>query len=184
MYEGERPRTGWAEILFLAERLASKPRLVPADPEQRAQMLGLCFELCGEQGLGWSRRLELMGRRPVAAAPEAGSMQWKYGVAEAADAAAATRRIGEILGLLEARLARSRAAGESYFMGAALSALDLYWAAFSNMLAPMPPERCPIPGGMLPIYAYVAPGSAPIDPALLAHRDLIFERHLSLPMDF
>jgi len=184
MYESERPRTGWAEILFLAERLAPEPRLVPRDPELRAQMLGLCFELCGEQGLGWCRRLELMARQPAAAPPEAGSMQWKYGIADAADTAAATRRIGEILGVLAAQLARGRASGGRYFFGAELCALDLYWAAFSNMLAPMPPERCPIPERMRPIYAYLAPGAAPVDARLLEHRDFVFDRHLPLPMDF
>jgi glutathione S-transferase len=184
IYENERPRTGWAEILFLAERLASEPRLVPRDPAERAQMLGLCFEICGEQGLGWSRRLELMGRGPAQGAPEAGSMQWKYGIAEVGDVSVATQRCNEILGLLAAQLARSQASGGRYFMGSALTALDLYWAAFSNMLAPMPRERCPIPGAMAPIYAYVAPGANPIDSKLLAHRDFIFEQHLVLPMDF
>src|ERR1700758_5193412 len=30
IYDEERPRAGWAEILLLAERLAPQPRLVPA----------------------------------------------------------------------------------------------------------------------------------------------------------
>jgi len=60
MYEDERPRSGWAEILWLAERLAPKPALVPADPEQRALLFGLAHEICGEMGLGWCRRLEIV----------------------------------------------------------------------------------------------------------------------------
>ena len=40
MYASERPRSGWAEILFLAERLAPAPALVPSDPRERAWMLG------------------------------------------------------------------------------------------------------------------------------------------------
>src|ERR1051325_8294529 len=47
-YERERPRTGWAEILFLAERLAPTPALIPADPEQRTLLFGLAHEICGE----------------------------------------------------------------------------------------------------------------------------------------
>src|SRR4051812_19943346 len=39
-YEDERPRTGWAEILFLAERLAPEPALIPTDPERRAMLFG------------------------------------------------------------------------------------------------------------------------------------------------
>jgi glutathione S-transferase len=57
MYEDERPRTGWAAILLLAERLSPEPRLVPRDPRDRALVFGLSHEICGELGLGWCRRL-------------------------------------------------------------------------------------------------------------------------------
>src|SRR3954462_6769890 len=36
IYEKERPRSGWAEILLLAERLAPTPSVLPKDPAQRA----------------------------------------------------------------------------------------------------------------------------------------------------
>jgi hypothetical protein len=36
IYDNEQPRSGWAEILLLAERLAPKPSLLPADPAERA----------------------------------------------------------------------------------------------------------------------------------------------------
>src|SRR5215470_17666328 len=36
IYEQERPRAGWSEILLLAERLVPAPALLPADPAQRA----------------------------------------------------------------------------------------------------------------------------------------------------
>src|SRR6187549_610824 len=32
IYDDERPRAGWAEILLLAERLAPAPALLPKDP--------------------------------------------------------------------------------------------------------------------------------------------------------
>src|SRR5499426_2575422 len=57
MYGDERPRTGWAEILLLAERLAPEPPLLPADPEERAVVFGIAHEICGELGLAWCRRL-------------------------------------------------------------------------------------------------------------------------------
>jgi hypothetical protein len=60
MFEDERPRSGWAEILLLAERLAPKPALVPAEPAQRAFCFGVAHEICGEMGLGWCRRLEMV----------------------------------------------------------------------------------------------------------------------------
>ena len=60
IYENERPRNGWAEILLLSERLAPTPSLLPADPTERALVFGLAHEICGEAGLGWSRRLPLV----------------------------------------------------------------------------------------------------------------------------
>ena len=58
--DDEPPRSGWAEILLLAERLAPEPRLIPADPDERALLFGLSHEICGEMGLAWCRRLELI----------------------------------------------------------------------------------------------------------------------------
>ena len=59
IYENERPRSGWAEILLFAERYAPAPPLLPTDPAERALVFGLGHEICGEDGLGWSRRLQL-----------------------------------------------------------------------------------------------------------------------------
>src|SRR5258706_2714320 len=56
VYDDERTRAGWAEILFLAERLAPQPSLIPAEPEDRVRFFGLAHEICGEDGLGWNRR--------------------------------------------------------------------------------------------------------------------------------
>jgi hypothetical protein len=60
MYDDERPRSGWADILLLAERLAPAPPLLPAKADERALAFGLAHEICGEAGLGWSRRLQLI----------------------------------------------------------------------------------------------------------------------------
>ena len=54
IYDNEPPRSGWAEILLLAERLAHKPSLLPTDPAERALVFGISHEICGEAGLGWS----------------------------------------------------------------------------------------------------------------------------------
>ena len=182
MYADERPRSGWSEILFLAEQLAPEPRLVPLDPRERALMLGLCFEICGEQGLGWSRRLGLL---PPGPSPETDSMPWRYGLAEGDLVAAAAARVNEILDMLALQLRTERDAGREFFVGGALSALDLYWAAFSNLLAPLPHELCPMPDWLRPIYdASNKPEIHAPDPLLLEHRDRIFEEHIGLPLDF
>ena len=60
IYENEAPRARWDEILLLAERLAPVPALLPADPAARAQVLDLARGLVGPDGLGWSRRLQLV----------------------------------------------------------------------------------------------------------------------------
>ena len=60
IHDDERPRAGWADILLLAERLAPAPSLLPADAAERALVFGLAHEICGESGLGWSRRLQLV----------------------------------------------------------------------------------------------------------------------------
>ena len=59
LYDDEPPRTGWAEILALAERLGGRVSLVPADDGARVRMFGLSHEILGEGGLGWSVRLLL-----------------------------------------------------------------------------------------------------------------------------
>jgi glutathione S-transferase len=185
----ERPRAGWAEILLLAERLAREPRLVPDDPERRALLFGYAHEICGEQGLGWSRRLTLVHERLGADAPPAAraageALGRKYGYSPEA-AQAAPRRCAEILGILAALLRRSREAGGRYLLGGRLTALDLYWAAFAVLLEPLPDEACPLPGPLRAMYATRDPViRAALDPALLAHRDFVYREHLALPMDF
>jgi len=59
-WNDERPCTTSLEILFLAERIAPDPPLLPDDADERARMFGYCHELIGEQGFGWCRRLLLL----------------------------------------------------------------------------------------------------------------------------
>jgi glutathione S-transferase len=189
--DDEPARTGWAEILMLAERLAPSPALVPGDEGERALAFGLAFEICGEDGLGWNRRLQLLqplmslpddGSNPAAAAGR--SLGLRYGYSEAG-AKRANERVIAILRLLSEQLASQRAAGNDYLVGRTLSAVDLYWSTFAAMLRPLPPESCPMPEALRMQYGHLTPEiEAALDPALLAHRDRIYERHLELPLDF
>jgi glutathione S-transferase len=162
---------------------------VPEDPEGRAQLFGYAHEICGEQGLGWSRRLMLVHERLGAGATPAArsigeALGRKYGYSPEA-AEAAPRRCAGILQLLANLLRRSRERGGRYLLGARLTALDLYWAAFAVLLEPMPNEACRLPDGLRAMYATRDPGvRAALDPALLAHRDFVYREHLPLPMDF
>ena len=46
VYNDEAPRSGWADILLLSERLSNKPALLPADPALRTLAMGLSHEIC------------------------------------------------------------------------------------------------------------------------------------------
>jgi glutathione S-transferase len=188
IYDAEPVRTGYAEILFLAERLSATPALIPEDPTDRVLMFGLLRELAGEQGFGWSRRLMLFA--PVMALPEdhpgrtmLAGMASRYAYSEAA-ASAAPARAAEILTLLADQLRGQRAAGHTYLVGDRLSALDLYWAAFAALVEPLPAEQCTMPAHLRAGYGAPHPAiEAALDRALLDHRDRIYAEYLELPID-
>src|SRR3954470_7636049 len=131
LYDDEPPRTGWAEILALAERMPGRMSLVPRDAERRVRLFGLAHELAGEGGLGWNSRLLMIhGSFATDGAsgfpmPVARYLAPKYGYA-AERIPAAVDRIREILRVFEDKLAQSRAQGWSYLLGADVSALDIY----------------------------------------------------------
>lgn len=191
IYEDEPPRIGWEEILALAERLAPEPALVPKDERERALMMGLAHALCSEDGLGWNRRHQLLapalgGTRAADDPALAGTrvLGHSYGWSAAA-AARADDRVCSILRLFSEQLAEQKAAGREYLVGDHLTAVDLYWATFAAMLRPLPPEQCPMPDMLRAGYGGTTPAiDAVLDPALIAHRDLVYARHLPLPMDF
>jgi glutathione S-transferase len=192
VWQDEPARTGWNEIIELAERIAPEPALLPADPAQRAEVIGLCALIAAPDGIGWLRRLMIF--HDVLGAPESvvpandprralvAKMAGRYGYSrEAAERAPA--RTAAILDLLSERLERSARRGSRYFTGDSLSALDVYWAAFAAMLEPLPPELCPMPEFLRPSYAVRDPLlRAAAKPGLLAHRDFVYRRHLVLPV--
>jgi len=189
VYNNERPRSIWIDQLYLAERLAPEPSLIPAEIGQRAQMFGLSNELCGENGLGWARRLMLFHATlgnpsaPDAAKRGMAFMGNKYGY-EAAQAEAAPARVAEILRLLAAQLDSQRAEGSRFFVGNRLSALDIYWATFAALVQPLSEELCPMPQTYRRLYTCTDPKVMPaMTPQLLAHRDFIYHDYLELPID-
>ena len=184
-WEREKPITRWNDILMLAERLAPTPSLLPPDATDRALMIGLANELCGELGLGWNRRLQLWA--PIMAAgnvPEGVLlMAAKYRFNQQ-DLALAGRRIAAVLRALTAQLEAQEARGRAFFVGEHLSALDIYWAAFANLIALQPKEEVPIPDEMRPLFDCPdADVSAALAPILLRHRDRIFKAYFHNPME-
>jgi glutathione S-transferase len=188
MFDDEKPRSGWAEILLLAERLAPEPRLVPEDPERRAWLLGLSHEICGELGLGWCRRLvgihaSFDSDGAVGfAKPIAEYLAPKYGY-RPDNGAEARRRVIELLGLLAGRLHAQRDAGSGYYLGAEPSALDIYSAAFMALFKPLDDALCPLPELLRAAFESLDPATEKaLDPILLEHRDRIYREHLELPL--
>ena len=89
----------------------------------------------------------------------------------------------DVLRLLDRQLADSKGKGGRYLMGA-LTALDVYWATFCNLLAPLPPEQLPLPEAMRPMFSEDDPQVlGALSPELLAHRDFVYEKHLVLPVE-
>jgi glutathione S-transferase len=107
-----------------------------------------------------------------------------YGVTPEAIARAPKRMVSIMQGLAT-QLHRQKAGGSDYLVGRTLSACDLHWAALSLFVSPLEPERCPMPGFMRENYTHLTPElAAGLDPILLAHRDLVYARHVNLPLDF
>lgn len=186
VYDDEPPRTDSFDILFLAERLAPEPRLIPEDTAERVQMFGLAREIIGRRGFGWERRLMMLAPPMQSGSPPAAiaRIARRYGYREEL-LAGAPRKVARILEHLAATLERQRGRGSPYFVGSSLSAVDIYWACFSNMVAPLPDDACAIPDALRRNWLDSGPViAAALAPALIAHRDFVFAEHIGLPLDF
>jgi glutathione S-transferase len=186
IYDKEKPRSGWAEILLLAERLAPAPALLPSDAAQRALAFGLCHELLGEAGLAWSRRLQLIDAglhgREGFAPRVAQYLGKKYGYTPELGAAAPAR-VAELLRMLSARLRAQHAAGSRYYLGDTLTAVDIYAATAMALLRPLPEAQCAMdPSTRTAFESRDATIDAALDPVLLEHRDMLYREHLALPL--
>jgi glutathione S-transferase len=185
MLDDERPRTGWAEILLLAERLGRGPSLIPEDPRSRALMFGLSHELCGELGLAWCRRL--LGMAPRLAESPDDPVVARYARSYGSGplpVTAARARVVEVLRLLADQLARQHAMGSAFLVGETLSAADVHWAACSNMVSLLPEEKLPLAPAVRAGFTTHDPEIlAALDPRLLAHRDRVIEHCFALPLE-
>jgi len=184
MVDDDPPLTNWADILALAERLSPAPSLLPYDQEQRIAMFGLSHELMGQDGLGWSGRLLMIhaglttdGARGFPP-PAARYLAKKYGYAPER-VAGARSRLAAIFRALAARLAD----GRDYLIGDRLSAADIHAAVHLGVFLPLPEAQCPT----LPVFRHACETldddvRALIPATVRAHRDRIYERHLTLPV--
>lgn len=188
IWEDEPPRSTWIEQLYLLERLGPSPQLIPNSIEARSEMFGLCNELAGENGFGWSKRLLII--RDALMNPESTDRQreaWarlaeKYRYSEN-DAGKAASRMISVLQMLDGSLERQTSNGSRYLIGDSISALDIYWAAFAALVRPLPDEQCSMHMRFRELYTERDPViTEAISARLLAHRDYIYSRYLELPI--
>lgn len=182
-YGEEAIRSGWAQILELAERIAPEPTLIPTEGSSRAQMFGLANEICGEMGLGWSLRLIMVHKSLTepeveGAFPErvATYLATKYGY-NPISVAQAPKRVRSIIATLSAAL------GDKSYFFENLSALDVYWATFGNMFLLLDDQE--LPAVPLARKAWAMGGGAFRDELpknLVAHHRKMYDKHLGLPV--
>ncbi|MDG1234536.1 MAG: glutathione binding-like protein [Pseudomonadales bacterium] len=186
LYNDEPPRVRWQEILDLAERLGNGTSLYPQDIDQRIKMVGIASEISNEGGMAWHARMLMLNVTYQAhgdAVFEKNPMFLEYGFSEAA-VITAIERIEQILGYLAETIKSQKAAGSIYLVGDSMTAADIYWACFSNMLEALPHELNPMPNSLRQGWGALAKGISGYDPLLIEQRDAIFEKHLWLPLEF
>ncbi len=186
IHDDEPPRAGWNDILLLAERLAPTPALLPQDPAAREQVLELAKMICGEGGVGWTRRLQLIHIGMQGSGGFRGRvgayLGKKYGYStEAGEAAGA--RVVSMLGRMTTQLKAQHAAGSRYYVGDALTAADVYCATVLALFRPLPPAHCAMDVNTRAAFETPdAATDAALDPVLFAHRDMMYAERLELPL--
>jgi glutathione S-transferase len=183
VYPGEAPITRALELLQLAERLGSGPSLLPQARSARIQVTGWIQEIAGEEGFGWCARHLIFDTWALQMTPEiraANPMFSAYGYDKSRQESMLESAQLFLSDLAEALITSTT----GYLIGDQLTAADIYWAYFSNLLAPLPDEVNPMQASSR--GAYEIPGQllAGYDPVLLAHRNFIFKMHLQQPLDF
>jgi glutathione S-transferase len=186
VYENEAPRSGWLDILNLAERLGSGPSLMPADISDRMKLVGFTNELIGENGFVWNMRIVMFGLGGAERAAQELSrnpMYAQYGYSESAHATALDRA-RSILQSFTEHVRAQHAAGSRYLVGDQFSALDVYWAYFSQLLRTIPDDMCPMPEGLRRSYDAGGAIIGDFDPILIEFRERALREHLELPVTF
>lgn len=176
-HNDERPRSVWTEQLALAEAIGAPDsvNLIPHDMAARVDMFGLCAIILAEDGLVWNMRIL-----------SDGPLGRKYGYSEEASKDA-PRKMGEVVKLIDDRLAAQEAKGSKYLVGDAISAVDIYWATISTIVIPAGPEimtRTKQNEGMLKMFEFVSmvPEIAQaVSERMQKHRDYILHTYCETP---
>jgi glutathione S-transferase len=185
--DAEPVRTSWAAIVALAARVGEPGAVLPVELAARADMIGAIEQIAGEDGLGWNGRLAMIDAAMTTdrGFPKsvATYLARRYNYAPGA-MPAVRERVAAQLASLRDRLARQHALGHAYLAGPHVSALDVYLATFLTPLTPITDDVCPqLAPPLRAAFGTAAEAfGALVAPELLAHRALVFERHLELPI--
>jgi len=185
MYEDEAPRVRWLEIVELAERLGTGPALLPERREERMSVVGLTNEIAGESGFAWHGRvlmLSMMEELQGTAARSSNMYKdYSHGIG---DTRGSLESVRSFLDYLADKISAQRNLGSPYLVGTALTAADIYWAYFSQLLHPLPTDLCATPDQVLAFWASVPNAVGNFEASLVEHRDYIFKHYLELPVEF
>jgi len=190
IYDDDPPRTHWSDLVMLAERLGGACSLVPAHDEERARMFGLIHEIAGEDGLGWNTRAmaieaSLASEGTRGFPDRLGKYLHRKYAARDGGLPRAKARVVAVLKRFATLLAARTSSGEGTFLSHGLSALDLYVVAALWMVAPPSDEICPMAPPLRAAATYLAETlGADVPPILVAQRDWIYEKYMSLPLVF
>ena len=89
----------------------------------------------------------------------------------------AVDRAKAVMERLTVQFIAQRKAGRRYIVGKALSAVDIYWAYFSQAVRTLPEASCPMPKGMRKAYDIVGGMLGDLDPILVEQCDWVFAEH-------
>ena len=182
-------RNDWLGQLMLAERIEPQPSLIPSNPRERILMIGVASEIMSPQGLLWQARLAMselyrtaqMTPKQRAFFGHGEFLGGKYSFV--ANGEPPLENVKRGLHLLDTLLAENQARGSAFFVGDALSALDIYWVYASNMASLLPPEDLPVMRFNREMYTGINEALASVlTERLLAHRDRVLRNHLECPV--
>lgn len=180
------PVSHWLDQLHFVDRLHDDNPLLPPDMQARAQATGLSALIAGADGIGWNRRLQLF--QPSFALDEPPEqvqrMARKYGYSQEQAQRASATLVAQ-LNYLDGVMAKQEAAGCEYLVGDSVSAADFYLAHFAGLIKPLGEQDNPMPGWLREQYESADTSTKDaFTPRLVALRDRMFERHITLPLEF
>jgi glutathione S-transferase len=99
------------------------------------------------------------------------------------DAPGYGQRVIELLGMLADRLRVQQASGSRYYLGSALTAVDIHATTCMALFSPLPHDQCAMDAATRTAFQTLdEPTRRALAPELLAHRDRIYADHLACPL--